>query len=71
MYIHGVKQQRACMMTRTVPFLLWNLLRPALECSENSKKLQWQRIWLSEWGPEREQDEELYRSLVDQGAISL
>ena len=56
------------MMTRTVPYLLWNLLRPALERLENCNRFEdgWERP--SEWERNREEYEEMCRSLVDQAA---
>lgn len=68
MYIHGAKQVPACMMTRTGPYLLWNLLRPALERLENRNKSKdgWRRS--SESERNREEYEEMCRSLVDQSA---
>jgi len=56
------------MMSRTVPYLLWNLLRPALERLENCNEFKdrWKRP--SESERNREEYEEMCRSLVDQAA---
>ncbi|KAH6875510.1 hypothetical protein BKA58DRAFT_123280 [Alternaria rosae] len=69
-YTQGAEQEQACMMTRSVPYLLWNLLRPALERLENCNKFEdgWERP--SESKQNRKEYEEMCRSLVDQAAAS-
>ena len=67
MYLHGVKVQRACTMTSSVPFLLWNILNPALACPKAGKDFE----DLKKSGQGREQYQKACSLLVDAAMNNL